>query len=372
MMSPKRAPASAAGPATVVSTMNTPLALTSPSDSASGSSTGSILMPSQPFWPSLERLPTLTGSLTRRPTWAGRIGADGAGAGDAGWGLAGTGAGCGDAGVTGTGTTAGAGPVGMRTMSMPAPASLASVEAARSDGGAGAKARVAQAPSQRAASIAAAHAMAPTGAVQRPRNRREDGDHRASVIAETPGQDLLGRLLGQGFLWDVLGRVLGGLPRLPGLARRRPLALSGGPLRPLGLRGPFRALSRPGAGRGGRRGRGGGGLGVRGSRGGRWQRSGLLHGRRGLGRRHGATLLRSPWRGRGRRRLGGVGDGGCRWVGRHRRGTGGEALPRTVLPAGIGGIRGRRLRHCGSCRRGGRSGRLRRLGGGDGRRLHGA
>ena len=200
-MSPKRAPPRAAGPATVASTMNTPLALRRPSESASGSSTGSILTPSQPFWPSVERLPTLIGSLTRRPICAGRIGADGLGVGATGWGLAGTGSGCGETGVTGDGTTA-EGPVGMRTMSTPEPAIRETGEAGPEGRADGAKAVAAQAQSVvTAPSMPTAQAM--RNAAERPRDRRDDGGRCASVIAEAPGQDILGYFLG-----DVLGCLL--------------------------------------------------------------------------------------------------------------------------------------------------------------------
>src|SRR5262245_38437566 len=227
-MSPKRTPAKAAGPAIVGSTTSTPLALRSPRESASGSSTGSILMPSQPFWPSVERLPTFTGSLRRRPSWAGRVGAAGAGAGTTGWGLGGAGSGCGETEMMGGCPLDGAGTVGMRTMSMPVPATREICgRVGPSDRVAGAQGGAGQAQSGvTAPRITAVRAMPLTAragrAIVRPCEWRDDTSRGASVIVEAPREDVLGRLLGcvpRYLLGDLLGSVLGALLRLPWLSQ---------------------------------------------------------------------------------------------------------------------------------------------------------
>ena len=74
MMSPKRMPAWAAGAPATALRRNAPSPLARPSESASGSSRGSISTPSQPFSASLGWLPSLTGTLSRRPCgWAGSL-----------------------------------------------------------------------------------------------------------------------------------------------------------------------------------------------------------------------------------------------------------------------------------------------------------
>ena len=74
-ISPKRMPACAAGPPATALRRKAPSPLGRPSDRASGSSRGSISMPSQPFWASLGWLPSLTCNLSRRPCgWAGSLG----------------------------------------------------------------------------------------------------------------------------------------------------------------------------------------------------------------------------------------------------------------------------------------------------------
>ena len=130
MMSPKRTPATAAGPPAVVSTINAPLALRSPSDRASGSSRGSELTPSQPFWRAVGTLPIFTGSLTMRPSgWEGWIGAAfGGGCGATGCGGAGRAGWANRGGMTGGCASASGGCVGMRTMSMPAPAVATTID----------------------------------------------------------------------------------------------------------------------------------------------------------------------------------------------------------------------------------------------------
>src|SRR5581483_9722972 len=66
-MSPKRTPACAAGPPAVTPRMSAPLPSLSPTERASGSSTGSICTPSQPFSPSVGWLPILAAMRSTRP-----------------------------------------------------------------------------------------------------------------------------------------------------------------------------------------------------------------------------------------------------------------------------------------------------------------
>ena len=155
MMSPKRSPAWPAGPPAVASMMSAPSALRRPSESASGRSTLSIFTPSQPFWPSVDRLPICTGILMVLPS------------GCAGWtgaGAAGVGCGCACGGGGGGGATGrGAGeagndrrlaldrrrqPGGMRTMSMPVSLTLTTgkVELSLVASGMGPRARAGREP----------------------------------------------------------------------------------------------------------------------------------------------------------------------------------------------------------------------------------
>ena len=67
-ISPKRMPLSAAGLPGMALSTSTPSAFGRPSERASGSSRVSMLMPSQPLFASLGELPSLTGSLTSRPS----------------------------------------------------------------------------------------------------------------------------------------------------------------------------------------------------------------------------------------------------------------------------------------------------------------
>lgn len=160
------------------------------------------MTPSQPFWPSVERLPTFTGSLTTRPSgWAGRTGAGGAGAGATGCGLGSGGGGCGETGMMGVCPVEGLWPGGMRTMSTPEPATLEIGGGGPSSRGGGPKACAPQ-PVVAVANITTAVAMLDA------RKRCEDGARRASVIVEAPRQDILGRGLARHFLGPVLGSFL--------------------------------------------------------------------------------------------------------------------------------------------------------------------
>ena len=223
MMSPKRAPAKAAGPATVASTTSAPLALRSPSERASGSSTGSILTPSQPFWPSVERLPIFTGSLTMRPSgWAGRIGAGGVGAGATGCGVGGGGGGCGETGMMGLCPLGGAarrhandvyaGAGNSRDRWGWALGSRCRRESLCRPGAVGRDGREHHEPAQYGQLLL--HGAAQTWAM--PCAQERVGTCRALVIAEAPRQDVLGRFLGVSFLGTSLGTSLD-----PSLASRR-------------------------------------------------------------------------------------------------------------------------------------------------------
>ena len=76
-MSPKRMPARSAGPPDTALRSKAPSALGRPSESASGSSSGSMSTPSQPFCGSLAWLPSLACSLISRCGCVGSVGRDG-------------------------------------------------------------------------------------------------------------------------------------------------------------------------------------------------------------------------------------------------------------------------------------------------------